>query len=95
VIVRHLAHGSDEELGSAYDCATFLNQRRKMIQCGRICSMTWLRTRVGDACLRGVRGSKREEMSVEEADSVAGALPILMPDFESCVEDMLGPLKVL
>ena len=29
---RHLAHGSDEELGSAYDRATFLNQRRKMIQ---------------------------------------------------------------
>lgn len=32
VIERHLAHGSGEELGSAYDRATFLNQRRKMIQ---------------------------------------------------------------
>jgi len=32
VIERHLAHGSDEELGSAYDRATFLNQRRQMIQ---------------------------------------------------------------
>ena len=32
VIERHLANGSDEELGGAYDRATFLNQRRKMIQ---------------------------------------------------------------
>ena len=32
VIERHLAHGSDEELGSAYDRATFLTQRRQMIQ---------------------------------------------------------------
>ncbi|WP_232080837.1 tyrosine-type recombinase/integrase [Variovorax sp. SRS16] len=32
VIERHMAHGSDEELGSAYDRTTFLAQRRKMIQ---------------------------------------------------------------
>lgn len=32
VIERHMAHGSDEELGSAYDRTTFLAQRREMIQ---------------------------------------------------------------
>ena len=32
VIERHLAHVSDEELGGSYDRATFLDQRRKMIQ---------------------------------------------------------------
>jgi integrase len=47
VIERHLAHGSSEELGDSYDRATFLGQRREMIQCwadllddlaaGRIC----------------------------------------------------------
>lgn len=32
VIERHLAHVSDEELGGSYDRATFLEQRRQMIQ---------------------------------------------------------------
>lgn len=32
VIERHLAHVSDEELGGSYDRATFLDQRRSMIQ---------------------------------------------------------------
>lgn len=32
VIERHLAHVSDEELGGSYDRATFLDQRRRMIQ---------------------------------------------------------------
>ncbi|MGH8846426.1 MAG: integrase, partial [Polaromonas sp.] len=32
VIERHLAHVSDEELGGSYDRATFLAQRREMIQ---------------------------------------------------------------
>ncbi len=32
VIERHLAHVSDEELGGSYDRATFLGQRRQMIQ---------------------------------------------------------------
>jgi hypothetical protein len=32
VIERHLAHVSDEELGGSYDRATFLEQRRRMIQ---------------------------------------------------------------
>lgn len=32
VVERHLAHGSDEELGDAYDRAQFLVQRRQMIQ---------------------------------------------------------------
>ncbi len=32
VIERHLAHASDEELGSSYDRATLLTQRREMIQ---------------------------------------------------------------
>lgn len=32
VIERHLAHVSDEELGGSYDRATFLQQRRLMIQ---------------------------------------------------------------
>ena len=32
VIERHMAHGLDEELGGAYDRATFLDQRREMIQ---------------------------------------------------------------
>lgn len=32
IIERHLAHVSDEELGGSYDRATFLDQRRKMIQ---------------------------------------------------------------
>lgn len=32
VIERHLAHVSDEELGGSYDRATFLSQRRQMIQ---------------------------------------------------------------
>lgn len=33
VIERHLAHGSDEELGDSYDRATFFEQRREMVQC--------------------------------------------------------------
>ena len=32
VIERHLAHISDEELGSSYDRTTFLSQRREMVQ---------------------------------------------------------------
>lgn len=32
VIERHLAHGSDEELGDSYDRATLLEQRRYMVQ---------------------------------------------------------------
>ena len=32
VIERHLAHVSDEELGGSYDRATFLVQRREMVQ---------------------------------------------------------------
>lgn len=32
VIERHLAHVSDEELGGSYDRATFLAQRREMVQ---------------------------------------------------------------
>jgi len=32
VIERHMAHVSDEELGDSYDRATFLDQRRQMIQ---------------------------------------------------------------
>ncbi len=32
VIERHMAHVSDEELGDSYDRATFLDQRRDMIQ---------------------------------------------------------------
>ncbi|MDI1237258.1 MAG: integrase arm-type DNA-binding domain-containing protein [Polaromonas sp.] len=32
IIERHLAHVSDEELGGSYDRATFLDQRRRMIQ---------------------------------------------------------------
>lgn len=32
VIERHLAHGSREELGDSYDRATFLDQRRVMVQ---------------------------------------------------------------
>jgi integrase len=32
VIERHLAHVSDEELGGSYDRATFLEERREMIQ---------------------------------------------------------------
>jgi hypothetical protein len=32
VIERHLAHVSDEELGDSYDRATFLSQRREMVQ---------------------------------------------------------------
>jgi len=32
VIERHLAHVSDEELGGSYDRATFLEQRREMVQ---------------------------------------------------------------
>jgi integrase len=32
VIERHLAHGSDEELGDSYDRATLLEQRRHMVQ---------------------------------------------------------------
>lgn len=32
VIERHMAHVSDEELGDSYDRATFLEQRRQMIQ---------------------------------------------------------------
>ncbi|MEX3690460.1 tyrosine-type recombinase/integrase [Paraburkholderia sp. BR14263] len=32
VVERHLAHGSDEELGDAYDRAQFFDQRRRMIQ---------------------------------------------------------------
>lgn len=32
VIERHLAHVSDEELGDSYDRATFLAQRREMVQ---------------------------------------------------------------
>lgn len=32
VVERHLAHGSDEELGNAYDRAQFFDQRRQMIQ---------------------------------------------------------------
>ncbi len=32
VIERHLAHGSDEELGGSYDRTTHFTQRRKMIQ---------------------------------------------------------------
>ncbi|HEX7906999.1 MAG TPA: integrase arm-type DNA-binding domain-containing protein [Paraburkholderia sp.] len=33
VIERHLAHASNEELGDSYDRATFLDQRREMVQC--------------------------------------------------------------
>lgn len=32
MIERHLAHVSDEELGGSYDRATFLAQRREMVQ---------------------------------------------------------------
>lgn len=32
VVERHLAHGSDEELGDAYDRAQFFDQRQRMIQ---------------------------------------------------------------
>jgi hypothetical protein len=32
VIERHLAHVSSEELGDSYDRATFLEQRREMVQ---------------------------------------------------------------
>lgn len=32
VIERHMTHVSDEELGDSYDRATFLDQRRQMIQ---------------------------------------------------------------
>ncbi len=32
VIERHLAHVSDEELGGSYDRATFLTQRKTMVQ---------------------------------------------------------------
>ncbi|MFM0079010.1 integrase arm-type DNA-binding domain-containing protein [Paraburkholderia sediminicola] len=32
VVERHLAHGSDEELGDAYDRAQFFFQRQKMVQ---------------------------------------------------------------
>ena len=32
VIERHLAHVSDESLGDSYDRATFLDQRRLMVQ---------------------------------------------------------------
>lgn len=32
VVERHLAHGSDEELGDAYDRAQFFDQRRQMSQ---------------------------------------------------------------
>lgn len=32
VIERHLAHGSDEELGDSYDRATLLEQWRHMVQ---------------------------------------------------------------
>jgi len=32
VIERHLAHVSDEELGGSYDRATFLVQRKTMVQ---------------------------------------------------------------
>jgi integrase len=32
VVERHLAHGSDEELGDAYDRTQFFEQRRMMVQ---------------------------------------------------------------
>jgi len=32
VIERHLAHASDEELGSSYDRAAFIAQRKEMVQ---------------------------------------------------------------
>ncbi|WP_143808844.1 hypothetical protein [Paraburkholderia susongensis] len=32
IVERHLAHGSDEELGDAYGRAQFLDQRRRMSQ---------------------------------------------------------------
>jgi len=79
VIERHLAHGSDEELGSAYDRATFLSQRRKMIQLwadllddlaeGKTLEM------LSDTEFATARGSGT---SVVQANSFAGALPILL-----------------
>lgn len=32
MIERHLAHVSDEEMGGSYDRATFLEQRKTMVQ---------------------------------------------------------------
>jgi hypothetical protein len=32
IVERHLAHGSDEELGNAYDRTQFIEQRTKMAQ---------------------------------------------------------------
>jgi hypothetical protein len=32
IVERHLAHGSDEELGDAYDRAQYIEQRTKMAQ---------------------------------------------------------------
>ena len=86
VIERHLAHGSDEELGSAYDRATFLSQRRKMIQlwadllddlaAGKTLEM------LSDTEFASARGS---EVSVVQARSFAGTLPILISDSGSSV----------
>jgi integrase len=43
VIERHLAHGSDEELGDAYDRAQFFDQRRRMSQTGPTTWTGWHR----------------------------------------------------
>lgn len=60
VIERHLAYSSDEELGGAYDRATFLGRRRKMIQLWWICWMTWRPAKRWQCSLRGVHDSKGE-----------------------------------
>ena len=90
MIERHLAHGSDEEWGGAYDCATFLNQRHKMIQvwADLLDDLAARRALAMPACteLATVRGN---DMSVVEAGALAGALPTLTPDSESRVDRLL------
>ncbi|MDQ0074502.1 integrase [Variovorax boronicumulans] len=86
VIERHLAHGSDEELGSAYDRATFLHQRRKMIQLwADLLDDLAANKALGMPFCTGFATARGSGMSVE-AGPLAGALPILMSDSESSVD---------